>query len=62
MEVIVVLLIASIIVAAGFLAAFLWAVRTEQYDDLETPAVRMLFDNPTSTLPIENKDSSIVEK
>ena len=62
MEVIVVLLIASIFIAAGFLAAFLWAVRSEQYDDLETPAVRMLFENPTATLPIENKDSSIVEK
>ncbi|MCJ8163265.1 cbb3-type cytochrome oxidase assembly protein CcoS [Pontibacter sp. E15-1] len=35
----------SITVAALFLGAFLWAVRTGQYDDDYTPAVRMLFDD-----------------
>ncbi|WP_439880114.1 cbb3-type cytochrome oxidase assembly protein CcoS [Pontibacter sp. MBLB2868] len=37
----------SISVAALFLGAFLWAVRSGQYDDDYTPAVRMLFDNDT---------------
>lgn len=45
MEVIVVLIIASLIVAIGFLIAFLWAVKSGQYDDKYTPAVRILFDN-----------------
>jgi cbb3-type cytochrome oxidase maturation protein len=35
----------SIIVAAGFLIAFLWSVRSGQYDDDYTPSVRMLFDD-----------------
>jgi cbb3-type cytochrome oxidase maturation protein len=35
---------ASLLVAAGFLAAFLWSVRNGQYDDDYTPSVRMLFD------------------
>ena len=35
----------SVTVAGAFLGAFLWAVRSGQYDDDYTPAVRMLFDN-----------------
>jgi cbb3-type cytochrome oxidase maturation protein len=35
----------SILVAGGFLAAFLWSVRSGQYDDDYTPSVRMLFDD-----------------
>ncbi|WP_242928812.1 cbb3-type cytochrome oxidase assembly protein CcoS [Pontibacter vulgaris] len=35
----------SVTVAGLFLGAFLWAVRSGQYDDDYTPAVRMLFEN-----------------
>jgi cbb3-type cytochrome oxidase maturation protein len=45
MSVIVVLIGFSIIVAAGFLLAFLWAVKSGQYDDDVSPSVRILFDN-----------------
>lgn len=45
MSVIVVLIGFSIIVAAGFLVAFLWAVKSGQYDDDISPSVRILFDN-----------------
>ncbi len=48
MTVIIVLIIISIVVAAGFLAAFLWAVRSGQYDDTYSPSVRMLFDDKKS--------------
>ncbi|HRK26255.1 MAG TPA: cbb3-type cytochrome oxidase assembly protein CcoS [Chitinophagales bacterium] len=41
------LIIASIVVAACFLGAFIWAVRNGQYDDDYTPSVRMLFDDGT---------------
>ncbi len=34
----------SVLVAIGFLLAFLWAVRNGQYEDTFTPSVRMLFD------------------
>ncbi len=44
MTIIIVLIIISILVAGAFLAAFLWAVRSGQYDDTYSPSVRMLFD------------------
>lgn len=45
MSVIVVLIGFSILVAVGFLIAFLWAVRSGQYDDDVSPSIRILFDN-----------------
>ena len=45
MSVIVVLIGFSIVVAAGFLIAFLWAVKSGQYDDDISPSIRILFDN-----------------
>ena len=45
MRVIVLLIAAGGSIAAGFLAAFVWAVRSGQYDDAHTPAVRILFDD-----------------
>jgi cbb3-type cytochrome oxidase maturation protein len=38
---------ASLLLAIGFLIAFIWSVRTNQYDDDYTPSVRILFDNTT---------------
>ena len=35
----------SILVAAGFLAAFIWAVRSGQYEDTCTPSLRLLLDD-----------------
>lgn len=45
MSVIFILIGVSLTVAAGFLVAFLWAVKSGQYDDDYTPSVRMLFDD-----------------
>jgi cbb3-type cytochrome oxidase maturation protein len=39
----------SVVVAAGFLVAFIWAVRTGQYDDKYTPSVRILFEEEHKT-------------
>ena len=44
----------SILVAAGFLVAFLWAVKSGQYDDKHTPAMRMLFDDKVPTKTQQN--------
>lgn len=33
------------VMALIFLIAFFWSVRSGQNDDLETPAMRMLFDD-----------------
>ncbi|HEY6063203.1 MAG TPA: cbb3-type cytochrome oxidase assembly protein CcoS [Chitinophagaceae bacterium] len=51
MSVIIVLLIASITVAGLFLIAFLWGVKSGQFEDDYSPASRILFDDkpPVST-------------
>lgn len=36
----------SLLMAVGFLGAFVWSVRRGQYDDDYTPSVRILFDDP----------------
>jgi len=51
MSVIIILLSASISVAALFLGAFIWSVRTGQYDDEASAPIRMLFDDaPLSSI------------
>lgn len=42
---IVLLIGVSLLVAIGFLVAFLIAVKKGQYKDTHTPAIRVLFDN-----------------
>ena len=46
----------SIIVAGSFLTAFLWSVKSGQYDDDYTPSIRMLFDDD-----IKEQSKPIVE-
>jgi cbb3-type cytochrome oxidase maturation protein len=45
MSVIVLLIAAGGAVAGGFLWAFVWAVRSGQFDDMASPPLRMLFDD-----------------
>ncbi|GJQ31923.1 MAG: hypothetical protein HBSAPP04_07620 [Ignavibacteriaceae bacterium] len=58
MSVIFVLIGASLLVATGFLIAFLWAVRSGQMDDRVTPSVRILFDDEPKNLENKNNVSS----
>ena len=44
-ETIFVLLPLALLIAAIAVGFFVWAARTGQFDDLETPAVRILFDD-----------------
>jgi len=53
MEVIFILIAASFTLAVGFLIAFLISAKKGQFDDQETPAIRMLFDDE-----IQNKDKT----
>lgn len=59
MSVLIILIIVSLAVAIGFLAAFIWSVKNGQYDDDYTPAVRMLFDDKKKT---ENQSLNNQEK
>jgi cbb3-type cytochrome oxidase maturation protein len=44
-ETIFVLLPLALLIAAIAVGFFIWAARTGQFDDLETPPVRILFDD-----------------
>jgi cbb3-type cytochrome oxidase maturation protein len=59
MSVIILLLVASILVAALFLGAFIWSVTTGQYEDEVAPAVRILFDDHPANTGIPDADTSI---
>ena len=62
MSVIVLLIVAGGVVAAGFLAAFAWAVRSGQFDDMSTPAVRVLFDESRPSASSTRSDRRVVRK
>jgi cbb3-type cytochrome oxidase maturation protein len=58
MSVLFILISASLIIAIGFLIAFIWSVKSGQYDDDYTPSVRMLFDDEL----VSNKTTDITKK
>lgn len=58
MSVIYLLLALSILVALIFFIAFIYSVKSGQYDDSYTPSVRMLFDDE---LIIDKKEKSTLD-
>jgi cbb3-type cytochrome oxidase maturation protein len=46
MSVIIILILASLTVGMVFLSAFIWSVRSGQYEDTLTPSMRILADEP----------------
>lgn len=55
MSVIFILVGASLLIAIGFLIAFLWSVKTNQFEDDYTPSVRILFENDTKQITTDKK-------
>ncbi len=51
MKIMLLLILFSLTIAAGFLLVYLWAARNGQFDDDYTPAVRILFDEPLQGNP-----------
>lgn len=51
METVFVLLPLALLIAAIAVGLFIWAAKTGQFDDLETPAVRILFDDEEPRRP-----------
>ena len=45
MSVMIMLLVLGFLIAGGFLVAFLWAMNSGQFEDVETPSIRMLNDD-----------------
>ena len=58
MEVVFILLPLAILVAGVMLGFFVWGVRSGQFDDLETPALRVLFDDEPASGPAEGRKRS----
>ena len=59
MIVIFLLIPLSIVIAIGFLLAFIWAVKSGQYEDTCTPALRLLLEekkaDTTKDFPAKSK-------
>ncbi len=45
MNIIILLILISVVVALVFVGAFYWAVKSGQFDDTDSPSVRMLMDD-----------------
>lgn len=45
MSIMIILIGTSLLLAIGFLTAFIWSVKSGQLDDDYTPSVRILFDD-----------------
>jgi cbb3-type cytochrome oxidase maturation protein len=45
MSVLILMIPFSLLLGAGFVASFLWATRHGQFDDVQTPSLRILFDD-----------------
>ncbi|MGA0233704.1 MAG: cbb3-type cytochrome oxidase assembly protein CcoS [Saprospiraceae bacterium] len=48
MSIILLLIFVSLLVAITFLIAFIWAVKSGQYEDDYTPSMRMLLDDESN--------------
>jgi cbb3-type cytochrome oxidase maturation protein len=57
MSVIIILITASLLIAIGFLVAFIWSVKAGQYEDDYTPSVRMLFENTVAQKTSKNSQT-----
>jgi cbb3-type cytochrome oxidase maturation protein len=52
MSVLFIVLPLAILIAGAFVAAFAWAARTGQFDDLDTPAMRVASEDDI-TAPVK---------
>jgi cbb3-type cytochrome oxidase maturation protein len=56
MPVLLILILASLLVALIFLTGFIWAVKSGQFEDTCTPSMRILGEEPGQTAtPSSNK-------
>lgn len=63
METVFVLLPLALLIAAIAVGFFIWAAMSGQFDDLDTPAVRILFDDetPVSSRPLAASTKGVQE-
>jgi cbb3-type cytochrome oxidase maturation protein len=56
MEVLVILIPLALLLGLFFIAAFIWVTNQGQYDDLETPRLRMLLDEKPKKGNVHEQD------
>jgi len=56
MEIVYLMLPTALALGAAFVGAFLWASRRGQFEDMDTPAIRILFDETGSKTPSARPD------
>lgn len=49
----------SLLIATGFVIAFIWAINNGQYDDKYTPSIRILFDDESKPEQEQEPKSNI---
>ena len=55
MEIVMILIPVMLILVALGIVLFSWAVKNGQYDDLEGPAHRILYDDDADMIPTESR-------
>jgi cbb3-type cytochrome oxidase maturation protein len=61
-EIIYLLIPLALVLVVIIIGVFMWAVRSDQFDDLEGPAHRILMDEDEPKIDREDKDVSPEEK
>ena len=56
MNIIIILIAISLNIAIGFLIAFLYSVKSGQYDDTYSPSIRMLIDDKPKTKSVKENE------
>ena len=59
MSVVILLMLASLAVGLVFVVAFVWSVRSGQYEDTLTPSMRVLLDDATSANVAQTSKSAV---
>jgi len=57
MSIIFLILPITLLLSAAAVIAFAWATRSGQFDDLETPALRLLHDEPLRAEPVSQAEA-----
>ncbi len=50
MEVVIMLIPLALLLAGFFIGSFIWMTKKGQYDDLDTPAMKMLLEDTTQKI------------
>jgi cbb3-type cytochrome oxidase maturation protein len=61
MDILYLLIPLGLVVMAIAIAAFLWAIKSGQYDDLEGPAHRILMDDDDPLIPHRKPEGDLKE-